>query len=159
VSEGDAGSAPTTAGAAPPRDPARGLRAIGAALLSMHAIVVALAIPVVVHRESGSSTAAVVWLATIAVLDLVVAGLLGRAERAGIVAGSALMAATIAAGVMSAFLVVVGVVFAGLWVGWLGMRRSLAAELAAARLRTAPTDPDAGATTPTRSPTTGDRDP
>jgi Protein of unknown function (DUF4233) len=127
---------PFEAGAPPPgrgRDPARGLRGIGAALLSMHALVVALAIPVIIHADSRASGAAVGWLATIAILDIVVAGLLRRAERACVVAGSALQAATIAAGVLSGFLLVVGVIFGGLWIGWLGMRRSLAAEVAAAR--------------------------
>jgi hypothetical protein len=104
----------------------------------MHALVVALAVPVIIHGDSRASGAAVAWLATIAILDIVVAALLRRAERACVVAGSVLQAATIAAGVLSAFLLIVGVIFTGLWIGWLGMRRSLAAELAAARASAPP---------------------
>jgi len=153
---GTGAPAPVSVGEAPPaRDPSRGLRAIGAALLVMHAIVVALAIPVVVHRDSGSSTAGVAGLTAIAVLDIVVAGLLRRAEKPAIVTGSVLLALTIVAGLLSGFLLFVGVVFGALWVGWLGMRRSLAAEVTAAR-RAPPGGAAAPATPPAAPPAAPD---
>jgi hypothetical protein len=114
-----------------PADPARGLRGIGAAILVTHAIVVGLAIPIVMHRSGGAPPGAVVGLAAIAALDVVVAGLLRRAERAAVVVGSVLQAATLAAGALSFVLLFLALVFAGLWVGWLSMRRSYAAARAA----------------------------
>ncbi|MFL6137432.1 MAG: DUF4233 domain-containing protein [Frankiaceae bacterium] len=114
-----------------PRDPARGLRGIGAAILITHAIVVGLSVPIVTHRSGGAPAVAVAGLIVIAVADLVVAGLLRRAERAAVVAGSVLQAATLAAGALSGFLLFLAVLFSGLWIGWLSMRRSYAAAMAA----------------------------
>jgi Protein of unknown function (DUF4233) len=100
-----------------------------------------LSIPVV--ASGGGSGFAVGWLAAIAGLDVVTAGLLGRAERPAIVAGTILQVATIASGVLSGFLFFLGVLFAGLWVGWLAMRRSYAR--AAGSVPPAPDGPDEAA--------------
>jgi hypothetical protein len=131
----------TDASSGRPRDPARGLRAIGSALLVVSGLVVALSIPVVV--SGGESGFAVGWLAAIAGLDVVTAAMLGRAERPALVAGTVLAVATIASGMLSGFLFFLGVLFGGLWVGWLAMRRSYARALASAR--PAPGDSDEAA--------------
>jgi Protein of unknown function (DUF4233) len=125
-----------------PRDPARGLRGIGAAILITHAITVGLAIPVVVNVSHRAYTAGVVGLVVIVVLDVVAAGMLRRAEREVIVLGSVLQAATVLAGLMSGVLLFLGLVFGGLWIGWLSMRRSFAAAKAAYEARSAAGEPE-----------------
>lgn len=122
----------TPAPMARPRDPARSLRAIGAAILGTETVVVALAIPVVVTGGPHGGAVGVAGLAAIAVLDVVLAMLLRRRERLVVVLGSVVQVGTLAAGVMSGVLLFLAFVFAGLWAGWLVMRKTYHDALRAA---------------------------
>jgi hypothetical protein len=78
----------------------------------------------------GAPAVALAGLAVIAVLDVVAAGVLRRAEREVIAVGSVLQLATLAIGVLSGSLMFLGLLFAGVWIWWLATRRSYAAAVA-----------------------------
>ena len=112
----------------------RGLRAIGAAILVLEALVVALAIPVLLDQGHGGHTwrhVAVAAVSVIAVL-LVVAGAQLRRSW-GVRFATALQFAVVATGVASFALLFLALVFAAIWVGWLSMLRTLDREHAAQR--------------------------
>jgi hypothetical protein len=92
-------------------------------------VVVALAIPVVVHTVAQLPAIGAYGLGAIAALEVVVASLVRRFEPAAVVAGSVLVAGAVAAGDMSGILLFLAIVFAMLWGGWLAMRHSYNAGL------------------------------
>ena len=107
----------------------RGLRGIGAGVLTLEAIVVALAIPVLLNQGHGGRTwrhVAVAVVATIAVL-LVVAGAQLRYPW-GPRFATILQAAVVISGIASFALLFLALIFAAIWVGWLGMLRGLNRE-------------------------------
>ena len=109
----------TTEAAPPPR----GLMAIGAAGLAFEAIVILLAIPEVITGNRGHvPVGGVVYLVVLAVALLVVAGMLRR--RWGVTAGSVAQVAVIAGGVVTWPLYAIGVIFGGIWLYWLHLRRT-----------------------------------
>lgn len=131
-------AAPSTAAAHPtdqvqprPRDPAKALRGIGAAILGMEGVVVALAIPVLLKAVSDVPAVAVWGLAILLVLDFVLAGMVRKHERLVVILGTAVQVATIAEGVLSGMLLILAVLFAVMWGGWLLMRRAYYKALAA----------------------------
>jgi len=113
VSSPDASDAP-----APPR----GLFAVGAAGLVFEAIVVLLAAVALASPGHGHRGAAIGYLLGLAVVLILIAGLLRR--RGGVVAGTAVQVAVVAAGVFTWPMYVVGVVFAAIWGYWLHLRRT-----------------------------------
>jgi hypothetical protein len=97
---------------------ARGLYAIGAAGLALEAIVLLLAAPTVITLERGD----IHWLRVgcmfgLAVLLVLAAAVLRR--PGGKVFGSVVQVLTIAGGIVTWPLYVVGAAFAGIWVYWL----------------------------------------
>lgn len=103
------------------RDPARSLRGIGAGILTMQAIVVALGIPLV--TQQGRHGVAVAVIAAIAVLLLVAAPSLRSVFGIGLATG--LQVAAIGTGFLSVPVLFLAVLFAAIWGGWLWMWRSL----------------------------------
>lgn len=110
----------------------RGLRGIGAGILTLEALVVALAIPVLLDEGHGGHTwrhVAVGCVTALAVL-LVVAGAELRRPW-GPRFASALQVVAVLTGISSYALLFLAVVFAAIWVGWLSMLRGLRREHAA----------------------------
>jgi hypothetical protein len=114
------------------------------AVLFLEAIVVALAIPVAL--TTGGRGAAVGWvLAALAVL-LVLASGMARSPR-GVVVGSVLQVAVIASGILLPAMVLVGLIFLGVWLTALyygskadRIEAQYKAEAAAAARRSAESD-------------------
>lgn len=97
---------------------------MAAATLTLEAIAVLLAVPMVVSlRRSDLSGAALGYLLALPVVLLVAAATQRR--RAGVVLGTLAQPLVILGGVVTWPLYVLGVVFAGLWAGYLSMRRRL----------------------------------
>ena len=114
----------------------RGLRSIGAVILTLEALVVALAIPVLLDQGHGGATwrhVAVVGVSVVAVL-LVVAGAQLRRSW-GPAFATVLQVLAVAVGASSWALLFLAVLFAAIWVGWLSMLRTLRREHAANRDR------------------------
>jgi hypothetical protein len=112
----------------------RGLRGIGAGILILEAIVVALAIPVLLNQGHGGHTwrhIAVGCVSVIAVLLVVASAELRRSW--GPRFATVLQLLTVLAGIASWALLFLAVVFAAIWVGWLTMLRTLDREHAANR--------------------------
>lgn len=96
------------------------------AALSLEAIVVAFMIATIygLHEASGVKVAAIV---VVVGLVLVAAGIQRRPQ--GLVAGSVVQVLVIATGVITPVMFFLGVIFAGLWCGYLAMHRSLGRQL------------------------------
>lgn len=87
-------------------------------ILALEAVVVLLAIPVLLSLTDVGPAGG--WaLAVLAVLALAVAGLFRRDPRRGVVAGWVVQALALASGLLVTAMVVVGLMFAGLW--WLAV--------------------------------------
>jgi hypothetical protein len=114
----------TTEGGVRRRDPARSLAAVAAATLTLEAIVVLLAVPMVISLTRHHLPAAGVgYLLALPVVLLAAAGTQRR--RHGVVLGTVAQPLVIAGGVVTWPLYVLGVVFGGLWLGYLSLRRRL----------------------------------
>jgi Protein of unknown function (DUF4233) len=99
---------------------ARGLYAIGAALLGLEALVLLLAAPAVLSLERGHvSWLKVGYMFGLAALLIVAAVMLRR--RGGKLFASVLQVLAIAGGLVTWPLYVVGLVFAGIWIYWLAL--------------------------------------
>jgi len=83
------------------------------AVLFLEAIVVALAIPVAL--TAGGRDAVVGWVLAALALLLVLASGMARSPR-GVVVGSVLQVAVIASGVLLPSMLLVGLIFLGVWV-------------------------------------------
>jgi hypothetical protein len=111
----------------------RGLRGIGAGVLTLEALVVALSIPVLLNQGHGGRTwrhVAVGFVIAIAAL-LVVAGAQLRRPW-GVKFATSLQLLVLLAGASSFALLFLAAVFAAIWVGWLSMLRGLNREHAGA---------------------------
>ncbi|MDX6226663.1 MAG: hypothetical protein QOI76_53 [Frankiales bacterium] len=111
----------------------RGLRGIGAGVLILEALVVALSIPVLLDQGHGGRTwrhVAVGCVIAIAVLLVVASAQLRRPWGPKFATGLQVLA--LIAGASSFALLFLAVVFAAIWVGWLGMLRGLNREHAGA---------------------------
>jgi hypothetical protein len=107
-------AAPTTAATVAPR----GLNAIGAAGLSLEALVLLLAGPAVISLERGHvSWIKVGALFGLAVLLIVAAAMLRR--RGGKQFATATQVLAIACGIVTWPMYVVGLAFGGIWIYWL----------------------------------------
>jgi hypothetical protein len=107
----------------------RGLRGIGAGVLTLEALVVALAIPVLLQQGHGGRTwrhIAVGAAIAIAVLLIVAGAELRRPWGPRFATG--LQVAVLLSGAASFALLFLAVIFAAIWVGWLGMLRGLNRE-------------------------------
>ncbi|BEP15113.1 hypothetical protein acdb102_34240 [Acidothermaceae bacterium B102] len=112
----------------------RGLRGIGAGILTLEALVVALAIPVVLDQGHGSHTLrhiAVAAAAVVAVLLIVAGAELRRPWGPRFATGVQVLAVVVSAS--SWTFLFLTVLFGAIWVGWLFMLRTLHREHAAAR--------------------------
>jgi hypothetical protein len=96
--------------------------AIGAAGLVFEAIVVLLAAVAVASPGHRHGNAGLVYLLALGVLLVLCAGLLRR--PGGVVAGSVVQVLVVAAGVVTWPMYVVGLIFAGIWLYWLHLRRT-----------------------------------
>jgi hypothetical protein len=106
-----------------PTPPPRGLMAIGAAGLVFEAIVILLAVPEVITGNRGHvPVGGIVYLLLVALGLVVVAGVLRR--PGGVMAGSLAQLAVIAGGVVTWPLYAIGVIFGGIWLYWLHLRRT-----------------------------------
>jgi Protein of unknown function (DUF4233) len=107
----------------------RGLRGIGAGILTLEALVVALAIPVLLDQGHGGETwrhVAVGVVIAIAVLLIVAGAELRRPWGVRFATGLQILA--VLAGASSFALLFLALVFAAIWVGWLTMLRTLNRE-------------------------------
>jgi hypothetical protein len=107
----------------------RGLRGIGAGVLILEAIVVALAIPVLLQQGHGGRSwrhVAVAAVIAIAVLLVVAGAELRRPWGPRFATG--LQLAVVISGAASYALLFLAVIFAAIWIGWLGMLRGLNRE-------------------------------
>lgn len=96
----------------------KGLYAVGAAGLALQAVVLLLAAPAVISLERGHvSWLKVGYMFALAALLIVAAAVLRR--RGGKVFGSVLQVLTIAGGVITWPMYIIGVAFGGIWVYWL----------------------------------------
>lgn len=96
----------------------KGLYAVGAAGLGLQALVLLLAAPAVISLERGH----VSWLKVgymFALAGLLIIGAAVLRRRGGKVLGSILQVLTIAGGIITWPMYVVGLAFAGIWVYWL----------------------------------------
>jgi hypothetical protein len=99
---------------------AKSLYAVGAAALGLQALVLLLAAPAVISLERGHvSWVKVGYMLALAVLLIAGAAVLRR--PGGKVFGSALQVLTIAGGIITWPMYVVGAAFAGIWVYWLAL--------------------------------------
>ena len=117
----------------------RGLRGIGAGILTLEALVVALAIPVLLDQGHGGHTwrhIAVGCVIVIAVLLIVAGAELRRPWGVKFATGMQVLA--LLAGASSFALLFLAAIFAAIWAGWLSMLRTLNREHAAG-------EPDAAA--------------
>ncbi|HWC34592.1 MAG TPA: DUF4233 domain-containing protein [Mycobacteriales bacterium] len=96
----------------------RGLYAVGAAGLSLEALVVLLAVPAVASSQRGHVSAPDIGYLVGLVVALIVAAAVLR-RRGGKVVSSAVQVLVIAAGAVSWPMYVVGAAFAGIWIYWL----------------------------------------
>ncbi len=104
------------------RDPARSLAAVASATLALEAVVVLLAVPMVVSLTRHHLPAAGVgYLLALPVLLLVAAGVQRRG--AGVALGTVAQPLVVAGGVVTWPLYALGLIFAGLWAGYLSLRR------------------------------------
>ncbi len=111
----------------------RGLRGIGAGILVLEALVVALAIPVLLNQGHGDRTwrhVAVAAVSVIAVLLIVAGAELRRSWGVRFATGMQVLA--VISGAASFALLFLAVVFAAIWIGWLSMLRMLNREHAQA---------------------------
>lgn len=112
----------------------RGLRGIGAGILTLEALVVALAIPVVLQSGHGSHTVRHISVAatTVVAVLLVVAG--AELRRAwGPKFATAVQVLAVLVGAEAWTFLFLTVLFGAIWVGWLFMLRTLLREHAANR--------------------------
>jgi hypothetical protein len=112
----------------------RGLRGIGAAVLTLEALVVALAIPVVLDTGHGGHTLRhiTVAAATVVAVLLIVAGAeLRRPWGTGFATGVQVLAVLVSVAAWTFLFLTV--LFAAIWVGWLFMLRSLLLTFAGQR--------------------------
>lgn len=120
-------------GLAPLPDPLKGIRGVFAAVLTLEAIVVGLALLVLPKFGTGATPLGVVLISGIAVLMIVGAGLQRRSW--GLAFALVLQAATIVVGfVLVPALGVLGLVFGLVWGGLLLMRRDVAQKMARGEL-------------------------
>jgi uncharacterized protein DUF4233 len=104
----------------------RATRAVLAALLCLEALVVLLVPRAIAQTSTGLDAAKTVVLIGLAVVLLVTAGLLRRPWGIGL--GSALQLAVLATSVLAHALIIIGLMFIGLWWWVLTMRRDLAGK-------------------------------
>jgi uncharacterized protein DUF4233 len=104
----------------------RATRAVLAALLCLEALVVLLVPRAIAQTSTGLDASKTVILIGLAVVLVVTAGLLRRPWGIGL--GSALQLAVLATSVLEHALIVVGLMFIGLWWWVLTMRRDLAGK-------------------------------
>jgi hypothetical protein len=104
----------------------RATRAVLAALLCLEALVVLLVPRAIAQTSTGLDAAKSVVLIGLAVVLLVTAGLLRRPWGIGL--GSALQLAVLATSVLAHALIIIGLMFIGLWWWVLTMRRDLAGK-------------------------------
>jgi hypothetical protein len=104
----------------------RATRAVLAALLCLEALVVLLVPRAIAQTSTGLDATKTVVLIGLAVVLLLTAGLLGRPWGIGL--GSALQLAVLATAVLAHVLILVGLMFIGLWWWVLTMRRDLAGK-------------------------------
>jgi hypothetical protein len=104
----------------------RATRAVLAALLCLEALVVLLVPRAIAQTSTGLDAAKSVVLIGLAVVLLVTAGLVRRPWGIGL--GSALQLAVLATSVLAHALIIIGLMFIGLWWWVLTMRRDLAGK-------------------------------
>jgi hypothetical protein len=102
----------------------RATRAVLAALLCLEALVVLLVPRAIAQTSTGLDATKTIVLVGLAVVLVLTAGLLRRPWGIGL--GSALQLAVLATSVLAHALIVVGLIFIGLWWWVLTMRRDLA---------------------------------
>jgi Protein of unknown function (DUF4233) len=104
----------------------RATRAVLAALLCLEALVVLLIPRAIAQTSTGLDATRTVVLIGLAVVLVLTAGLLRRPWGIGL--GSALQLAVLATSVLAHVLIVIGLMFIGLWWWVLTMRRDLAGK-------------------------------
>jgi Protein of unknown function (DUF4233) len=104
----------------------RATRAVLAALLCLEALVMLLVPRAIAQTSTGLDAAKTITLVALAVVLVATAGLLRR--RWGIGVGSVLQVLVLATAVWERALVVIGLMFIGLWWWVLTMRRDLAGK-------------------------------
>ena len=104
----------------------RATRAVLAALLCLEALVVLLVPRAIAQTATGLDATKTAVLIGLAVVLVVTAGLLRRPWGIGL--GSALQLAVLATSVLEHVLIVIGLMFIGLWWWVLTMRRDLAGK-------------------------------
>jgi hypothetical protein len=104
----------------------RATRAVLAALLCLEALVVLLVPRAIAQTSTGLDATKTIVLLGLSVVLVVTAGLLRRPWGIGL--GSALQLAVLATSVLAHVLIVVGLIFIGLWWWVLTMRRDLAGK-------------------------------
>jgi hypothetical protein len=104
----------------------RATRAVLATLLCLEALVVLLVPRAIAQTSTGLDATKTVVLIGLAVVLVVTAGLLRRPWGIGL--GSALQLAVLATSVLQHALIVIGLMFIGLWWWVLTMRRDLAGK-------------------------------
>ncbi len=116
-----AGSVPETSQGQTGRSPASRLYAT---VLVMEAIVIALAIPVAITIEHVHGGLAGIVGGVAAAVAVILAALAGRSTRVAFIGGTILQVLLIVAGVEVPTMLILGVIFAGLWAAsfWLGRR-------------------------------------
>jgi Protein of unknown function (DUF4233) len=102
----------------------RATRAVLAALLCLEALVVLLVPRAIAQTSTGLDATKTIVLVGLAVVLVLTAGLLRRPWGIGL--GSALQLAVLSTSVLAHALIVVGLIFIGLWWWVLTMRRDLA---------------------------------
>jgi len=105
------------------RDPARAVRSVAAAALSLEALTVLLALAPVAKLGGGLTAARGTALVTLSVLLILTAGLLRRPWA--YLLGSVLQLAVCAAGLLTPAMFVVGGVFGLVWIYALWLRRTI----------------------------------
>lgn len=99
----------------------RATRGVLSALLALEALVVLLVPRAIAQTDTGLDTTKTVILVVLAVVLLMTAFLMRRRWAVGL--GSALQVAVLATGLLEVVMVIVALVFIGLWVWVLTMRR------------------------------------
>ncbi len=106
------------------RDPGRSLAAVAAATLTLEAVVVLLAIPMVISLSRDHLSAVDVGVLVALPVILLAAAAVQR-RPSGLVVGTVAQPLVVLGGIVTWPLYVLGAVFAGLWVGYLSLRRRL----------------------------------
>ncbi|MEU6646345.1 DUF4233 domain-containing protein [Saccharomonospora sp. NPDC046836] len=117
---------------APAKDPMKGFRGVQAGTLIIEAIVVGLALPVVATLGSGITSAQGWTVIAIAVLLVLLSGLLRKPWAIWVIL--ALHGGLLAFVVALPAVAIIGVVFLGVWLWLMWLRRDVATRMAQGRL-------------------------